>query len=181
MNSGNTAQEVNNTAQEVNEVNKDHVGLILLSAVVVLFLDQISKWWALEVLADGQVIPVAWTLRFRLVFNNGSAFGSFQNMGPFLGILAVGLVVWLMMSRKRFKGVVAALAVGSIIGGALGNLSDRVFRAHAGLLDGAVVDFIDVQWWPVWNVADMGIVVGACAIVWSAWREQDCREQCEQV
>lgn len=172
MNSGNTVHEIHD-AYEDHDAHGDHVGLILLSSAVVLFLDQISKWWALEVLADGQVIPVAWTLRFRLVFNNGSAFGSFQNMGPFLGIIAVGLVVWLMMSRKRFKGVLAALAVGSIIGGASGNLADRAFRSRADLLDGAVIDFIDVQWWPVWNVADMGIVVGACAIVWSAWREQD--------
>jgi len=55
-------------------------------------------------------------------------------------------------------------------GGALGNLADRLFRSSDGLLEGAVVDFIDVQWWPVWNVADMGVVLGGVALFWRACR-----------
>ena len=55
----------------------------------------------------------------------------------------------------------AAVAMGMIVGGALGNLGDRLFRGDAGFLHGSVVDFIDLQWWPVFNVADMGVVCGA--------------------
>jgi signal peptidase II len=52
------------------------------------------------------------------------------------------------------------VALGLIAGGALGNLADRAFRAGDGFMGGAVIDFIDVQWWPVWNVADMALVFG---------------------
>ena len=64
----------------------------------------------------------------------------------------------------------SAIAAGCIAGGALGNLTDRLFRSDDGFLTGAVVDFIDVQWWPVWNVADMGVVLGGAALVWHAYR-----------
>ena len=57
------------------------------------------------------------------------------------------------------------VAGGLVIGGALGNLADRAFRGHGGLLSGAVIDFVDLQWWPVFNVADSAIVVGACIAV----------------
>ena len=64
----------------------------------------------------------------------------------------------------------ARIAVGAIIGGAIGNLADRVFREGGGFFGGAVVDFIDLQWWPVFNVADSAIVVGGILVVWRGWR-----------
>jgi signal peptidase II len=54
-----------------------------------------------------------------------------------------------------------AVALGLVVGGALGNLTDRAFRAGDGFLGGGVIDFVDLQWWPVFNVADSGVVVGA--------------------
>jgi signal peptidase II len=65
---------------------------------------------------------------------------------------------------------VARVAVGAIVGGAIGNLSDRAFRDDAGFLGGAVVDFVDLQWWPVFNLADATIVVAGGLVVWRGWR-----------
>ena len=58
-----------------------------------------------------------------------------------------------------------AVAAGLVAGGALGNLGDRAFRGDDGFLHGAVVDFIDLQWWPIFNVADSAIVVGGILLV----------------
>jgi signal peptidase II len=63
-----------------------------------------------------------------------------------------------------------AVALGMIVGGASGNLCDRLLRGDAGLLHGSVVDFIDFQWWPVFNVADIGVVCGAILLVIATFR-----------
>lgn len=63
-----------------------------------------------------------------------------------------------------------ATSVGLIAGGAVGNLIDRAFRGDDGFLQGAVVDFIDLQWWPVFNIADAAIVVGAVLLVVVSFR-----------
>ncbi len=65
-----------------------------------------------------------------------------------------------MQSKSTF------LAVGLIVGGAIGNLIDRAFRSDAGFLKGGVVDFIDLQWWPVFKIADAAIVVGGVMMFW---------------
>ena len=151
---------------------RPHTAIMLSAAAAVAALDQAAKWWALTALDDGAIVPVVWTLRLRLVFNKGSAFGQFQGLGPLLGVAAVVVAVALLRARRLTAGRPASLAAGSVAGGALGNFCDRVFRSDDGLLSGSVVDFIDVQWWPVWNVADMGIVVGGAALAWSASRRQ---------
>ena len=142
----------------------------VVSAASVIAADQLSKWWALETLADDRVIHLFWTLRLRLVFNTGAAFSSFQGLGPLLGIAAVAIAAGLLLSRRLASDRWSATAVGCIAGGALGNLADRLFRSSDGFLNGAVVDFIDIQWWPVWNIADMGVVLGGAALVWHAYR-----------
>ncbi len=147
-----------------------HGAAALIAAAAVVTLDQLTKWWALEALADDRVIDLVWTLRLRLVFNTGAAFSSFEGLGPLLGVAAVAVVAVLLLNRRLVSGRWSAVATGSIAGGALGNLADRIFRADDGFLSGAVVDFIDVQWWPVWNVADMGVVLGGAAVVWAAYR-----------
>ena len=136
---------------------------ILAVAAVVLVADQLSKWWALENLRDGD-IDVVWTLRFHLVFNRGGAFGLGSKFAPLIAILVVCVVLVLLRTGQRLEHRGAVLAVGVVLGGAVGNLADRVFRDGEGFLGGAVIDFIDVQWWPVWNVADMAVVLGAIAL-----------------
>jgi signal peptidase II len=68
-----------------------------------------------------------------------------------------------------------AVSIGLVLGGALGNLVDRAFRPGDGFLGGGVVDFIDLQWWPVFNLADSAIVVGAIVLFFAQWSEPDPR------
>ena len=142
------------------------------SAVVgttVLVIDQLTKWWASEVLAD-QTIDIFWTLRLRLVFNTGAAFSRGEGLGPILSVLVLVVIVLLVRQGAATVDPVARVAVGAIVGGAIGNLSDRAFRDDAGFLGGAVVDFVDLQWWPVFNLADATIVMAGGLVVWRAWR-----------
>jgi signal peptidase II len=137
---------------------------MVVTAATVVVADQLAKWWALRAL-DDNTIDLFWTLRLRLVFNTGAAFSLVQGLGPVLALGAVAIVVVLLWIGRVAPNRATAIAFGLIAGGALGNLADRLFRSGEGFLGGAVVDFIDVQWWPVWNVADMAIVVGAAALV----------------
>ena len=160
----------NNDGNHAAEAACCHALRAVAAAASVVGVDQLTKWWALQALDDGRVIDLVWTLRLRLVFNTGAAFSSFQGLGPLLGIAAVAIAAVLLLNRRLASDRWSAVAAGCIAGGALGNLSDRLFRSSDGFLQGAVIDFIDVQWWPVWNVADMGVVLGGAALVWHAYR-----------
>src|SRR3954468_18110652 len=134
--------------------------LITVAAAVVA-VDQLTKRWALQRLADGHRIHLISTLQLRLVSNRGSAFGLGSRYAPLIALAAAVVVIVLLRSHHRLVGLLPLLAVGLVVGGAVGNLLDRSFRDGRGLLGGAVVDFIDVQWWPVFNAADSAITVGA--------------------
>ncbi|MCX7619746.1 MAG: signal peptidase II [Acidimicrobiales bacterium] len=160
---------VSNTRSEdsvVAEASAAHRALVAAVAAVVIAADQLSKWWALNSVAD-RTIQVVWTLQLHVTRNTGAAFSMFsqRGWGPVIGVVAlivVGLLVW---QGRTITNRTGAVAVGLILGGALGNLADRLFRAQDGFLSGAVVDFIDLQWWPVFNVADAGVVVGSILLV----------------
>jgi signal peptidase II len=137
-----------------------HGGLIVLSAAAVVALDQLTKWWALRALAD-EPIDLFWTLRLRLTFNTGAAFSLGAGRGGLIALVVVAVVAWMVWFARSAATRLGAVALGLVLGGAVGNLSDRIFRADDGWLSGAVVDFIDLQWWPVFNVADSAIVIGA--------------------
>ncbi len=132
--------------------------LLIAVAAGVLLADQLTKLWALRALRDDS-IHLFWTIRLRLVFNQGTAFGLGTSLAPVITIAALVvslLLLGLTWSTPR-RGV-AALA-GLVLGGALGNLGDRAFRGD-GFFGGSVVDFVDAQWWPVFNLADAAISVG---------------------
>ena len=133
-------------------------------AVVIAVLDQMSKAWALRDLADGRVIHVIWTLQFNLTYNRGMAFSRGTGVGPIIGVIGLVVVVMLLLSLRRTDNVLTRLATGLIIGGAMGNILDRLFR-DSGWMRGAVIDFVDFQWWPVFNVADMAIMIGAATMI----------------
>jgi signal peptidase II len=145
--------------------------LIATIAIATVVIDQLTKHWALNALADGNVIDVIGSLRFSLHFNTGVAFslGSDSGLGPWISVLAIGVVVAISLGATS-RVTLGAVASGLIAGGALGNLIDRAFRGDEGFLHGAVVDFIDLQWWPVFNVADAAIVVGAVILVIASFR-----------
>jgi signal peptidase II len=136
---------------------------LLISAVIVL-LDQVSKAWALSDLADGRIIHVIWTMQFNLTFNRGMAFSRGTGIGPIIGVIGLVVVALLLLSLRRADNTLTRVATGLIIGGAVGNILDRLFRG-SGWMRGAVIDFIDFQWWPVFNVADMAIMIGAATMM----------------
>ena len=139
-----------------------------LVGAAALIVDQLTKWWALNVLAD-RSIDLVWTLRLHLVHNSGAAFGRGQGLGPLLSVLIVVVVVFLVRHASRTGDHVTGCIVGAIVGAATSNLLDRVFRADDGPLSGAVVDFLDLQWWPVFNLADAVIVVSGILLVLRGW------------
>jgi signal peptidase II len=138
-------------------------------AAVVVAVDQLTKHWALNALDHGRIIDLVGPLRLNLAFNRGMAFSQGDGIGPFIPILAITVVAALLMAVGRSTSRWFALGVGLIVGGTLGNVIDRLFRGE-GWLDGAVIDFVDVQWWPVFNVADACIVVGAALLLLTSLR-----------
>ncbi len=134
-------------------------------ALLVVALDQLTKAWASQALVYGS-LPVMPGLAWELSHNNGAAFGALAGGNALLvgtATLAVGLILWWARYVQRFS---AALALGLLLGGAIGNLADRVRLGH-------VVDFIALQRggvtvFPNFNVADSAITVGACLLAW-AW------------
>jgi signal peptidase II len=139
------------------------------TAAAVVVLDQLTKAWALRALDDGP-IDLFWTLRLNLSINSGIAFGLGRGLGPVVVLGAVVVMaVLLVAARSAVTTNVMAVAAGLVLGGAMGNVVDRLFRDLGG-----VVDFIDLQWWPIFNVADMGISVGAVMLVlWGRGREPE--------
>ena len=142
-----------------------HRGTFLGAAALVVVLDQLTKHWALAALADGPVDLVG-SLRLNLVFNDRAAF-SLGGSGNTTLIASIGivLVVALVTMGLRAERQGWALGLGIILGGALGNLADRAFRAGDGFLGGRVVDMVDLQWWPVFNLADAALWVGIGVLV----------------
>ncbi len=142
---------------------------VLPISTSIIGIDQLTKHWAVNHLSDGHVDSIFWTLQFNLSFNSGMAFGRGQGWGPVIGVVAMLVVIGLVLSIRRSEDVGSGIGAGLIVGGALGNIVDRLFRGE-GWLHGAVVDFIDFQWFPIFNVADMAVNVGGALLLWSYLR-----------
>jgi signal peptidase II len=138
--------------------------LALAIAAGVVLLDQSTKWVAVRSLADGPVPLIDGFLQFRLVENPGSAFSLLRGGGPVLAVIAMAAVVFIVFVAGRLSSSAEASAMGLVLGGAVGNLVDRVFRAE-GFLDGRVIDFIDFDFFPTFNAADSAITIGAILAV----------------
>ena len=138
-------------------------------AAMVVLIDQLTKHWAVNSLSDGVPHHVVWTLQWNLSYNSGMAFSRGRGLGPVIGLLAVVVVVAIVLSVRKNSSAVVAVAAGLVLGGAMGNLCDRLFRGD-GWLHGSVIDWIDFQWFPIFNVADIGINVGgALFVLWSVF------------
>ena len=154
-----------NLSGSPGRLNLRQIGFLI--AIVVLVLDQVSKWLILtQAMRPPQVIEVTPFFNLVLGWNRGVSFGLFHSESPvnvivLTGIalvIVIGLGVWLWRTDLRWT----AISVGLIIGGAIGNVADR-------LRFGAVVDFLDFHvsgyHWPAFNVADSAIVVGAVMLI----------------
>jgi signal peptidase II len=138
-------------------------------AAATIAADQATKRWALDALDGGRTIDLVWTLRLNLTFNSGMAFSLARGAGPVIGIVALLVAAGLLVSITRGEGRARSVAVGLVAGGALGNLVDRATRGD-GLLQGSVPDFVDLQWFPVFNLADAAITVGVACLLWVSAR-----------
>ncbi|MEY3452653.1 MAG: signal peptidase II [Actinobacteria bacterium] len=137
--------------------------LWLLIAFIVA-ADQATKHWALNRLSNARTIDLIGSLRFNLAFNKGMAFSQATGAGPIIGALAFVVIIVIVLWLRRNAQGLAGVAAGLIVGGATGNLIDRLLRGDAWLR-GAVVDFIDLQWWPIFNIADAAISTGAVLMI----------------
>jgi len=134
-------------------------------ALVAYALDQLTKWWAESVLADGQPREVVGELlQFRLVYNPGAAFSTGTSYTTLLTVIALGVIVVVIRMAGRLRSRTWAIALGLILGGALGNVTDRILRDPAPFR-GEVVDFIELPHWPVFNLADTAITIAAVLFV----------------
>ena len=127
-----------------------------VALVVVSSLDQVTKDLAVHDLANGAVHVIG-PFSFDLSYNTGVAFsiGTGLTVPIVLVVVSViGIVIW---TSRGLPSITGSIAVGLVLGGACGNLSDRLFRGEGG----GVVDFIGSSFWPTFNVADASIVIGA--------------------
>jgi signal peptidase II len=139
--------------------------VLLGLAGVTLLADQLSKAWALAALTPGDPVDlVGSALRLNLIRNPGAAFSLGDGSTWILTLISVTILVWVALSARRVGTMSWAVALGLLLGGALGNLVDRFFRPP-GPGRGHVVDFIDYFGWFVGNVADIAIVVAAGLIM----------------
>jgi len=146
------------------------LGTFLLCGALVLALDQVTKAIVSARLLPGDPVPVINNfLRLTLVHNTGAAFGLFPGSRlPFILISALAIVVVLyLFARDAYRSFLNRVLLGCILGGALGNLIDRIRW-------GRVVDFIDVGFgtvrWPVFNVADSAVTLGVILLAWNLAR-----------
>jgi signal peptidase II len=144
-------------------------------AALVIGLDQVTKLWVLAHFHYGEVLPVTEFFNLVLVFNRGAAFSFLANADGwqkwFFVILALGISTWLvLMIRRHRRERLMPAALSLILGGALGNVIDR-------LRFDAVVDFLDFHlagWhWPAFNVADSAISVGVALLLWQQLTQKE--------
>ncbi|MCS7225121.1 MAG: signal peptidase II [Armatimonadetes bacterium] len=145
------------------KIVKGFSSLFYGTALIAFALDQVSKAMVRAMVPLEGIVPVVpGYFQIRHTVNPGAAFGLFPDAGPFLvGVAIIACWLFLRIGRRGFPKRRLAVSFGMMLGGAVGNLTDRLFR-------GAVTDFLDFVVWPVFNLADTFLTLGAFgAIVWS--------------
>ncbi len=141
--------------------------LFFLTALLVILADQFSKFWVRSNLTPGESLPETGLFRLTHVHNTGAAFGLFQDQSLPLAIVAligvVAILIFVLFFSHRLpilNNWLSKLALGLVLGGASGNLIDRIRQGY-------VTDFIDIGIWPAFNVADSSVVVGVILFAYS--------------
>ncbi|WP_336209136.1 signal peptidase II [Nonomuraea sp. LPB2021202275-12-8] len=153
-------------------------------AAVIYVSDVITKTVVLRTLeGEPPLVVIPGVLQFRVIFNSGAAFSIGTGMTLILTLIAAGVVVAIIRTARHLRSLPWAITLGMLLGGALGNLTDRLLRYPSGFgrstqLRGHVVDFVEVlpgnfpviDYFPIFNVADSAIVCGGILAVILAWR-----------
>ena len=138
---------------------------MLAVALTVVAADAVTKFLAVRALSDRSPVELlGGLLTLRLIRNPGAAFGFAQGLTFVFTAVAVAVVVAILRLSRRLRSAPWAVALGLVLGGAVGNLLDRLFRAP-GPGRGHVVDFLELPHWPVFNLADSAIVTAAVLMV----------------
>lgn len=141
------------------------IRILAAAAIGVWVLDQATKALAVAKLDPAQSITlVPHVFWLTLTRNSGAAFSAGAEMTVMLSMIAIIVVVTIIRMARRLQDRGWALGLGLLLGGALGNLTDRIFRAPSPMR-GEVVDFLHLTHWPVFNVADMGLTAAAIVIL----------------
>ncbi|MEU8999195.1 signal peptidase II [Streptomyces caniferus] len=152
---------------------KRRITALLLVALLVYLLDLGSKLLVVAKLEHHEPIQVIGTLlQFTVIRNRGAAFSMGEALTIFLTLIAVAVIVVIARIARKLYSLPWAIALGLLLGGAFGNLTDRLFRSP-GVFEGAVVDFIAPAHFAVFNLADSGIVCGGILIVILSFRGLD--------
>ncbi|MFA6141767.1 MAG: signal peptidase II [Candidatus Omnitrophota bacterium] len=142
--------------------------MTVIIALAVLALDRVTKIMALSLLSPGDSISaIPGIFHLTLVLNNGTAFGLFKGMNAFFILISTAVITYIILYawRNRPLGFAWSLILGFILGGASGNLFDRIKF-------GRVIDFLDFRIWPVFNVADSCITIGMILLAWKILRHK---------
>lgn len=140
--------------------------LVLVTAVLALLLDMVTKAIAVGALVPGQrVALIGDHVSWALTRNAGAAFSWGGDYTVELALIVGAIIAVLAWRSRRVVSASAAIAAGLVLGGAAGNLADRVFRAP-GPFHGAVVDFLAVGWGPIFNIADICVLSGVVVLTW---------------
>jgi signal peptidase II len=139
----------------MNQKNLRRYKILAIISLTIIILDQLSKWLIFSFAKENIII--------KKVKNTGAAFGMFKDSSIILGIIAILAIIFIIYySKKAHKKEIIPLSL--ILGGAFGNLIDR-------LIIGYVRDFISIWIWPVFNIADSAITIGALLLIFTTLKK----------
>lgn len=142
---------------------------------MVLTADRITKVLAERSLQDGPVELIPGVLDLRYTTNPGGAFGLFGGIPWLFASISAIVIVAIVIASRRLPAPSSAVGLGLVLGGAVGNMVDRAIRGPA--FSGEVVDFIDLQVWPIFNLADSAIMIGAGTLLVAGLRRDQGRDE----
>lgn len=151
--------------------------LSLLITISIVFIDRVTKLFFTDLLQLGESIPVIRNvLHMTMVHNTGIAFGFFKDQGivfiviPIIAIILLIFNIYYYRQNDEVLSRTYIMGFSLILAGAIGNLVDRIMYGY-------VIDFIDIRFWPVFNVADSAITVGALIIAWKCFQLSHKQEE----
>ncbi len=151
------------------ERNRRELSIFGVTALVIIGFDQLTKYWAQEYLlprrvaGEGPIEFLGGFLKFTYTENTGAAFSMGTGITWVFTLIAIAVVFVIFRYARKLASLPWALALGGLLGGSLGNLIDRMFRAP-GPFQGFVVDFIQLPYWAIFNLADMAVVTSGIGI-----------------
>ena len=144
---------------------RSRLAVLFVTAVLVYAADVVTKIVAVSRLEHHRPVEVLGTFfRFDFTRNPGAAFSLGVGMTLVFSCISIGVIVAVLKTAKRLGSSAWATVFGLVLGGALGNLTDRIFR-DPGFLRGHVVDFLHLTHWPIFNVADMAFTAAGVIVV----------------